>query len=145
MAKALTIEVKGVTEMLNKIKTFSDRVIEDVDDELTATMYEIENLAKARTPVDTGRLRGSIQAVVSQPFSKTVLVPVKYAPYVEFGTGALVDVPAGLEDYAIQFKGRGVKKVNLPARPFLYPAFKVATAELPQRIKKLMEDEGRKL
>ena len=59
-----------------------------------------------------------------------------YAPYIEFGTGGLVDVPAGLEDYAIQFKGAGIKQVNLTPRPYLFPAFKKATVEMLDNIKK---------
>ena len=45
-----------------------------------------------------------------------------YAAYVEFGTGGLVDIPKGLESYAIQFKGLGIRQVNLPARPYFFPA-----------------------
>ena len=46
-----------------------------------------------------------------------------YSAYVEFGTGGLVEVPDELQEMAIQFKGAGIKEVNLPARPYLYPAF----------------------
>lgn len=61
---------------------------------------------------------------------------VKYSPYVEFGTGGLVDVPQGLEDYATQFKGEGLKQVNLPARPYLFNSAFEETKELTERLKK---------
>ena len=41
----------------------------------------------------------------------------------EFGTGGLVSVPTELQDEAIKFKGRGIKKINIRPRPYLYPAF----------------------
>ena len=41
----------------------------------------------------------------------------------EFGTGGKVKVPAELKDIAIQFKGKGIREVNIQPRPFLYPAF----------------------
>ena len=56
----------------------------------------------------------------------------------EFGTGALVNVPAGLEDYAIQFKGKGIKQVNLPARPFLFNSFFEEKQSLLDNIKKVI-------
>ena len=31
---------------------------------------------------------------------------VKYAPYIEFGTGGKVNIPAGFSSYASQFKGK---------------------------------------
>ena len=47
----------------------------------------------------------------------------------EFGTGGMVEVPQGLEDYSSQFKGKGIKQVNLPSRPFLFnSAFEEVTA-----------------
>lgn len=80
--------------------------------------------AQERVPVQARRLRNSILSV----FNRSRMITrsgtnVEYSPYVEFGTGTMVDVPAGLESYAMQFKGKGVKKVNLPARPFMFPAF----------------------
>ena len=45
-----------------------------------------------------------------------------YAPYHEFGTGDLVDIPPGLESIAIVFKGKGIRKVNISPQPYLYPS-----------------------
>ncbi len=78
-------------------------------------------------PVCAPQQRGLVQMVGSNK---------EYAPYVEFGTGALVDVPEGLESYAIQFKGAGIKQVNLPARPALYPTARVEFVKLVEKLKK---------
>jgi phage gpG-like protein len=58
---------------------------------------------------------------------------------VEFGTGRLVDLqhltklgfPAS---YAMQFKGKGIKKVNLPARPFFFTNLRKELGDLTNRL-----------
>ena len=46
-----------------------------------------EDHAKEKTPVDTGRLRGSItHAVVSKESAVYIGTNVEYAPYIEYGT-----------------------------------------------------------
>ena len=70
-----------------------------------------------------------------------VLAP--YAPFVEFGTGGLVEVPNELKEMAIKFKGKGIKEVNLPARPFLYPALIRGRAQYLEKLKKVLEKYGK--
>lgn len=92
--------------------------------------------AQGKVPAKTRRLRNSIMSVFNKARQITRSgTNVEYSPYVEFGTGTMVDVPAGLEDYAAQFKGKGLRKVNLPARPFLFPAFMKQRQMLLNRIK----------
>jgi hypothetical protein len=76
---------------------------------------------------DKVKLRGQVEA------------RAYYAPYIEFGTGGMVNVPQGLESYAMQFKGKGIKQVNLPPRPFLFPAFYAETPKLVERIKRAIK------
>tara|TARA_Y100001937_G_scaffold92583_1_gene125380 strand:+ start:835 stop:1287 length:453 start_codon:yes stop_codon:yes gene_type:complete len=50
-----------------------------------------------------------------------------YAPFIEFGTGAFVDLSElsklGIPtSYASQFRGQGIKQVNIPAKPHLFPS-----------------------
>jgi HK97 gp10 family phage protein len=98
--------------------------------------------AQDRVPVQTRRLRNSIMSVFNKSRQVTRSgTNVEYSPYVEFGTGTLVNVPAGLESYAMQFKGKGVKKVNLPARPFLFPAFFKNKKKLLDDIKKIFNSK----
>jgi hypothetical protein len=86
------------------------------------------------------RLRNDINAVFNKAKLNTKAGnTVTYAPYVEFGTGTMVDVPDGLEDYAMQFKGQGIRQVNLPARPYLFPAFFKEQKELLKRLKNLFK------
>ena len=103
---------------------------------LTDTIQNIETEASSMAPVDLGILRSSINGEVDG-LNGVVGTPVKYAPYMEFGTGGLVDVPEGLEDYAMKFKGAGIKQVNLFPRPFLIPAFKKHTTIMLEELNKL--------
>ena len=78
--------------------------------------------AKQNAPVDKGGLKASIR-----PYNKgmtgEVVVGAEYGPYQEYGTGTKVQVPSELSGYAMQFKGAGIRQVNLRPQPFLYPAF----------------------
>lgn len=108
-----------------------------IEAEIEASAFDIRNEAVTTVPVDTGILKGSIKVVPGEHrFHKIIEAGAHYAPYIEFGTGTLVNVPSGLEDYAIQFKGKGVKQVNLPARPFLIPAWEQERLKLVERIRK---------
>jgi hypothetical protein len=106
----------------------------------------IQNKAKksvAANSTDNGTLLGSIQ-LVSVLKDKRILYTVgsrlKYAPYVEFGTGGTVNVPAGYEDFAIQFKGKGIRKVNLRPRPYLIPAFESEMPILRKNIQNVIKN-----
>lgn len=134
--KGFTIEIPGLDKLLNDVSKEGQELARKVDEELVAGAYDIERSAKRAVRKDLGALASSISAGRVQFLQMEVVAQKHYAPYVEFGTGALVDVPAGLEDYAIQFKGKGVRKVNLPARPFL---FRSAYAYMPEIIKRIKE------
>ena len=115
---------------------FAKKYKEEYVEILTDTIQNIETEATTMAPVDLGILRSSINGEVDG-LNGIVGTPVKYAPYMEFGTGGLVDVPEGLEDYAMKFKGAGIKQVNLFPRPFLIPAFKKHTTIMLEELNKL--------
>lgn len=73
-----------------------DRVLEspqgDVGRELARRAVSVDRAAKGYCPVDTGRLRSSINwrlATDSQGLLAVIGTNVEYAPYVEFGTGRM--------------------------------------------------------
>lgn len=133
--------VKGNKAVIKGLNTFEKRVEGKVKDSFHEWAVETENMAKSRVPVDTGELKNDISArVENERWTWTVGTNKHYAPYVEFGTGAMVDVPQGLEDYAIQFKGAGIRQVNLPARPYL---FNSARENFRKMIEKLKKDFGK--
>ena len=79
---------------------------------------------KNDVPVDTSALKNSISSQAEKK-EATIQASMKYAPYIEFGTGRKVKLShlkkLGIpERYALRFKGRGIKEVNIPPRPYFY-------------------------
>lgn len=122
MAKA---ELKGLQELLKKFKTLDKEIVKNVDDLIEGSAQEIELDAKVAAPVNFGKLRQGIKSepIQGEKLGYRVVAKEKYSAFMEFGTGGKVKVPAELKDIAIQFKGKGIREVNIQPRPFLYPAF----------------------
>jgi HK97 gp10 family phage protein len=145
---ALKVEVRGIDILLRDLDSFSDKMEKEIAEEIVDWANRTVTAAKSDVPVDTGALRSSIRAVVGKD-RKTMIVKaggvkgVDYAPYIEFGTGTFVDQSFlqeyGLIQYAQQFKGRGIRQVNLPSRPYLYPNARREFAKSLERIKKLIQ------
>ena len=133
----MKITVNGNRAVLRGIRAYEKRSVERTKEELKGWADKTEADAKRDVPVDTGELQQSIrQGVENEGLAQTVGTNVEYAPYVEFGTGTEVDVPSGLEDYAIQFKGAGIKEVNLPARPYLFNNARRNLIEMVERLRR---------
>jgi phage gpG-like protein len=147
MAKGFSIELKGLQGVINDLKKEGGRIAQDVDDELSAGMVMMERSAKRLAPVGkgTGRLRSSITASRVEFLAWELVAQVDYAAYVEFGTGGkeFVKIPPGLESYAANFQGRGIREVNLPARPFFFPSVFAYNIEIAKGIKDILKREKR--
>lgn len=120
---------------LDKMRTFESKTLSN---ELGKTGLEIVRLAKRAAPVDKGALKQSISTQKSGK-SVNVVAAANYAPYVEFGTGGSVDLTdmteLGIpESYAAQFKGKGIREVNLPARPFFFSSARIGFKNLLNRL-----------
>lgn len=128
----LTFE--GNKAFFTKIKAFSQASKEIVQEELTVSIDEIYNNAMINSPADMGAgggIRSSGYKEVTE-FEGEVGFRNNYAPYLEFGTGTKVQIPAGLEDYAMEFYVNG--QGRLPAKPFLFPAFFKESGEFLKRV-----------
>ena len=133
----MKLSIRGNQTVIKGIRAYVKRSIERTKEELKAWADKTEMDAKRDVPVDSGPLQASIHSTPEKEgLAQTVGTPLDYAPYVEFGTGTLVDVPKGLEDYAMQFKGAGVKEVNLPARPYLFGNARNNFTEMVERLKR---------
>jgi HK97 gp10 family phage protein len=125
------------------LKNLEDDVADYVRAEVEDSMLAIESEAANKVAVDTGALKNSIQSmpikVSKNQITGGVEVGAAYAPYVEFGTGTRVKVPSELSDFAAQYKGDGIKEVNLPARPFFYPEVFKQRTELPKNIERTLK------
>ena len=131
---------KSKNDFLKYLKGLEADILSIVQAEIEDSLLKIEERAANDVAVNTGALKNSIQ---TKPIKRTknsveggVFVGAEYAPYVEFGTGTEVEIPKELIDFAKQFKGKGKRKVNLPARPFFYPEVFKQREELPKNIDK---------
>ena len=120
---------------LDKMRAFESKT---VSNELGKTGLEIVRLAKRAAPVDKGSLK-QYSSTQRSGKSVNIVAAANYAPYVEFGTGGSVDLTdmtqLGIpESYAAQFKGKGIREVNLPARPFFFSSARIGFKNLLNRL-----------
>ena len=131
----MPLTIKNNTALINKFKKLSKDAEDIVQEELVVTLDNIYNRSQTKAPADMGAgggIRGSAFKDVGK-LTGAVGYKNKYAPYQEFGTGANVDIPKGLEEYAMEFYVNG--KGRLPANPFLFPAFFDETKDFVKRLR----------
>lgn len=137
----VTFDIQGMDKLYKKFKSLESKSKGGIKDEFNASALKIQKDAIRTVVVDTGFLRNHItlkETGNNEKFVYTVAARTKYAAYVEFGTGGLVSIPAGYNEYASTFRGRGIRKINLRARPFLIPAFEQEKPLLIKRLKQLL-------
>lgn len=136
---AFVVNLSGLKDIQDALKDIDGKLRQDVGDEINASALNIQSSAKRLAPVDLGFLRNNIALVPIGDLTFAVEARAKYSPYIEFGTGGEVNVPAGYEDLAIRFKGRGIKKINIRPQPFLIPSYETEKPKLIDRLKKLLD------
>lgn len=105
--------VKGISEVVSALRKYGKEAEEDIAGATQNAASLIALNAKNIAPTNFGALGQSIEALER---SKTVWdisaggIKAPYAPFVEFGTGRLVQVPSEWTEIAAQFKG---KKIGL--------------------------------
>lgn len=144
------VKVTGTNLLLQGLDQYSKDVQKLVADEVRDWAERTEAKAKTDVPVDTGDLKNSIRSV-SNPNKLSWIVKagnntdVKYAAFIEFGTGTFVNKSFlqeyGLVKYASDFKGAGIKEVNLPMRSFLFKNARTEFEKTFQNIKRLIENK----
>jgi len=140
------MEIKGLNSVLANIRKYGKEAEKDIEGVTELVARNIEKNAKNYAPANFGKLGQSIQAVKDTPLNWNVEaggVIAPYAPFVEFGTGGLVEVPDELKDQAIKFIGKGIKQVNLRPRPYLYPALLQGRTEYLDKLKKVLNKYGK--
>ena len=135
---AFVVRLDGMKHIEDALKGIDVKLRERVGDEINASALTIQSSAKRLAPVDLGFLRNNIALVPIGDLTFAVEAKAKYSAYVEFGTGGLVSIPAGYEDLATIFKGRGLRTINIRPQPFLIPSYETEKPKLIQRLKKLL-------
>ena len=130
-------DLNKLKNKLDKMRAFESKTLSN---ELGKTGLEIVRLAKREVRYDNGDLRKSISAETNKTTKFVVIQALAhYAPYVEFGTGGSVNLTDMIElgippSYAAQFKGKGIREVNLPARPFFFSSARIGFKNLLNRL-----------
>ena len=131
--------LKGVLDRLSGLQT--DNLIKEVRIGLQSGLNDIAGEAKMLCPVDTGQLRNSIKTRIRQEGAELVgevYTAAEHARYVELGTGPRGEANHEGIDPEIAAKvtyspkgwtyrnkdGEFRHTKGMPARPFLYPAYK---------------------
>jgi hypothetical protein len=143
MANQILFKIEGLDALIKRIGILAPKIAKEVAMEVNASALAIQSKARRDVVVDNGILRNSIQLKEINKGDKiiyTVGSALRYAPYVEFGTGGLVSVPAGYEDFAMQFKGKKGFKINLRPRPYLIPAFESEIPVLRKNIQNVIKN-----
>lgn len=141
MAKkdGITINEGDLNSLKKKIQQLGQLAAQELSNELAYTAAFAVQGMKVDVKKDTGNLMQSIFFERVGTNRVSIFAKAPYAPYVEFGTGRKVDLShlkaLGFNDsYAAQFKGKGVKDVILPARPFFFTNVKKELNKLEIRL-----------
>ena len=141
MAKkdGITINEGDLNSLKKKIQQLGQLAAQELSNELAYTAAFAVQGMKVDVVKDTGNLMQSIFFERVGTNRVSIFAKAPYAPYVEFGTGRNVDLShlkaLGFNDsYAAQFKGKGVKDVILPARPFFFTNVKKELNKLEIRL-----------
>ena len=143
MADNISFKIEGLDDLIKRMGKLAPEIAKEVAMEVNASALAIQSKARRDVVVDNSTLRSSIQLREINRGDKimyTVGSALRYAPYVEFGTGGTVSVPAGYEDFAMQFKGKGLRKINLRPRPYLIPAFESEIPILRKNIQNVIKN-----
>lgn len=136
----VTFGLEGLETVLEFYANAERETVQRLESVLAKEVSAMMQEARNNCHVDTGQLKGATGWGRLGALSYVIYSRKTYAPYVEFGTGRLVDVPEGLETYAAQFKGKGVRQVNIPARPYFFPAYVKYRQRIIDGIKKELDE-----
>lgn len=145
------LEAGAIRKLASKVSRWNTKLKAEVSRDLAIAAQNIRSDAVQGAPVDTGRLKGGTGIEKrAGGLNWKVFNNVRYAPYIEFGTGRRVNLSelkkAGFPaSYAAQFKGKGIRQVNIRPQPFFFPAINRETPEAFKRIRKTMKKHAKKL
>lgn len=134
------MKISGLQDTLKALSKFEADGVEAVKANIEASGYIMQNEAMQRVPVDLGQLKNSIRLEFKDNGLTVVMVATApYAAYQEFGTGGRVSIPKGMEELARQFKGRGLRNINLAPQPFMFPAWDRERKQFVIRLQKELD------
>lgn len=118
----INLNIIGLDETIARLdKLQSGELKTELSGILESGAQQFVALAKRDAPVNFGVLRNEITYSKVADLTFEVASNAYYSPYMEWGTINHVNVPGELADYAIQFKGKGIRKNGgIVPRPFFF-------------------------
>lgn len=140
------VNLIGFENLAKRIEKAPEKLRREIGQEIgfageRLTELSVKSLSSGVLTKPTGQLAGAIRPQRTGELSTSVIVHKHYAPYVEWGTITKVRVPSELADYAIQFKGRGLRKNGgMAPRPFFFMHVPQVRKETMQHIENILEE-----
>lgn len=104
-------KIKGLDKVLKELKTYGEKAEKGIDNatEFVAGTIrdDAKQIAKSKGVFDMGKLIQGIKVEKDKDLNYTIFAGESYSAYVEFGTGAKVNVPAEMQQEASKFRGKG--------------------------------------
>lgn len=125
----MSVEFDGFDKIIERFNNLADEA--EIEKALGKACALVERSAKEKAPKDNGELRRSITSKVENN-EGIVFTPLKYAPYVEFGTGLFAeeggrkDVPWCYQDD----KGEWHSTSGMKPHPYMRPALEENREEI---------------
>ena len=119
----IKLKVKNINKVKDALKQYGEDGVKAFEDVIFSEATRMAEIAKVKAPVDNGTLRNSINWEKENALLYNVGTKIPYAPFMEFGTGGLVNIQKGWESLARPFIGEGKRQVNIEPQPFMYPAY----------------------
>ena len=139
------VKIYGADAIIKRLEASPQKMMEESKLIIDAAVIEIAAKAKQVVPVKTNALKNSIRHAKYQPGKGASVsagnTNVRYAPYVEFGTGTRFQIPvypnvnmADLEAYALTFK-KSKKVIGVPYRPYMFSAYSEVFTSMIKKLK----------
>ena len=139
------VKIYGADAIIKRLNAAPKKMMEESKLIIDAAVIEIAAKAKQQVAVKTGALKASIRHAKYQPGKGASVsagnTNVRYAPYVEFGTGTRFQIPvypnvnmADLEAYALTFK-KSKKVIGVPYRPYMFSAYSEVFTSMIKKLK----------
>jgi HK97 gp10 family phage protein len=142
---SFNVKIYGTDAIIKRLNAAPKKMMEESKLIIDAAVIEIAAKAKQQVAVKTGALKASIRHAKYQPGKGASVsagnTNVRYAPYVEFGTGTRFQIPvypnvnmADLEAYALTFK-KSKKVIGVPYRPYMFSAYSEVFTSMIKKLK----------
>ena len=139
------VKIYGVDAIIKRLEASPQKMMEESKLIIDAAVIEIAAKAKQQVAVKTGALKASIRHAKYQPGKGASVsagnTNIRYAPYVEFGTGTRFQIPvyqnvnmADLEAYALTFK-KSKKVIGVPYRPYMFSSYSEVFTSMIKKLK----------